>query len=54
MFINGEDTPRDTNRITLNKDVKDRFGLPVANVHVDEHANDAAMRAHCQKQAAMM
>ena len=54
MFINGEDTPRDTNRITLNKDVKDRFGLPVANVHVDEHANDSAMRAHCQKQATKM
>jgi len=54
MFINGEDTPRATNRITLNKDVKDGNGLPVANVHVDEHANDAAMRAHCQKQATKM
>jgi choline dehydrogenase-like flavoprotein len=54
MFINGEDTPRDTNRITLNQNVKDAWGLPVANVHVDEHANDAAMRAHCQKQATKM
>jgi choline dehydrogenase-like flavoprotein len=54
MFINGEDTPRETNRITLNKNVKDAWGLPVANVHVDEHANDAAMRAHCQRQATKM
>jgi choline dehydrogenase-like flavoprotein len=54
MFINGEDTPRETNRITLNRTVKDAWGLPVANVHVDEHANDASMRAHCQKQATKM
>ena len=27
-----------------------RFGLPVANVHVDEHKNDQAMRAHAQLQ----
>jgi len=43
--------PRATNRITLNKDVKDSFGLPVANVHVDEHENDTAMRQHAQGQA---
>ena len=50
MFINGEDMPRADNRITLNSQVKDSFGLPVANVHVDEHANDQAMRKHAQKQ----
>ena len=51
IFINGEDLPRSTNRITLNRDVKDRFGLPVANIHLDDHPNNAAMRRHAQKQA---
>jgi choline dehydrogenase-like flavoprotein len=50
MFINGEDLPRPENRITLNSKVKDAFGLPVANVHVDEHANDRALRKHAQLQ----
>ena len=30
--------------------VKDAFGLPVAHVHVDDHANDQAMRKHAQRQ----
>ena len=51
IFINGEDIPRAGNRITLNREVKDKFGLPVANVHVDEHPNNAAMRTHAQKQS---
>jgi len=50
MLINGEDLPRATNRVTLNHEVKDEFGLPVANVHCDEHPNDTAMRAHAQRQ----
>jgi choline dehydrogenase-like flavoprotein len=50
MFINGEDLPRADNRVTLNHDVKDAFGLPVANIHVDEHPNDQAMRKHAQLQ----
>jgi choline dehydrogenase-like flavoprotein len=52
MFINGEDLPRSDNRITLNSSVKDAYGLPVANVHVDEHPNDRAMRKHAQGQMA--
>jgi choline dehydrogenase-like flavoprotein len=51
IFVNGEDLPRATNRITLNPAVKDQFGLPVANIHVDDHPNNAAMRAHGQRQA---
>src|SRR3569833_4238276 len=51
MFINGEDMPRADNRITLNKTMKDAFGLPVANIHFDEHENDTAMRKHAQGQA---
>lgn len=50
MLINGEDLPRPGNRITLSTSVKDRFGLPVAHIHVDEHENDTAMRAHAQRQ----
>ncbi len=45
MWIVGEDMPQETNRITLSE-TKDRFGLAVADVHVDDHANDIAMRAH--------
>jgi choline dehydrogenase-like flavoprotein len=54
MFINGEDLPRAENRISLNSNVKDTYGLPVANVHVDEHANDQAMRKHAQGQMSKM
>jgi choline dehydrogenase-like flavoprotein len=46
MWIVGEDMPQETNRVTLNHDVVDRFGLPVANVHFDDHPNDVAMRNH--------
>jgi choline dehydrogenase-like flavoprotein len=49
VMMVGEDLPRSDNRITLSK-TKDAHGLPVANVHVDEHANDVAMRVHGQKQ----
>jgi len=51
IYINGEDLPRATNRITLNPQVRDGFGLPVANIHVDDHPNNAAMRRHAQQQA---
>ncbi|MDF2184099.1 GMC family oxidoreductase [Grimontia hollisae] len=50
MWIVGEDMPRSTNRITLNTDVKDQFGLPVPNVHYDDHPNDIAMRNHAYQQ----
>ncbi len=50
MFICGEDLPRPDNRITLNATVKDAHGLPVPNVHIDEHANDVAMREHARQQ----
>jgi choline dehydrogenase-like flavoprotein len=50
MLINGEDMPRATNRVSLSPTVKDRFGLAVAHIHVDEHPNDAAMRTHAQGQ----
>ncbi|MDZ5459517.1 GMC family oxidoreductase [Azohydromonas lata] len=46
MWIVGEDMPRETNRVTLNTNVKDKWGNPVPNVHYDDHANDLAMREH--------
>jgi choline dehydrogenase-like flavoprotein len=42
----GEDMPRETNRVTLNSAVKDKWGNPVPNVHFDDHDNDIAMRNH--------
>jgi choline dehydrogenase-like flavoprotein len=51
IYVNGEDLPVAGNRITLNPQVKDGFGLPVANIHVDDHPNNAAMRRHAQQQA---
>ena len=50
MWIVGEDMPQETNRITLNHDVTDQYGLPAPNVHFDDHPNDIAMRNHAYKQ----
>ncbi len=50
MWIVGEDMPQETNRITLNHEVKDQFGMPVVNVHFDDHPNDIAMRNHAYQQ----
>lgn len=46
MWIVGEDMPQSTNRVTLNTDVKDQYGLPVPNINFDDHPNDVAMRNH--------
>ncbi|WP_299734434.1 GMC family oxidoreductase [uncultured Roseobacter sp.] len=50
MWIVGEDMPQETNRITLNHDLKDQYGLPAPNVHFDDHPNDIAMRNHAYQQ----
>jgi len=50
MWIVGEDMPQETNRVTLNHAVKDQHGLPVPNVHFDDHANDTAMRNYGYQQ----
>lgn len=52
MWIVGEDMPQETNRITLNEDVTDQWGLPVVNVHFSDHPNDIAMRNHAYAQGA--
>ncbi|MRG56661.1 GMC family oxidoreductase [Phyllobacterium sp. SYP-B3895] len=50
MWIVGEDMPQEDNRITLHKDEKDKYGLPIANVNFSDHPNDKAMRDHAYKQ----
>ncbi|MBX2826097.1 MAG: GMC family oxidoreductase [Gammaproteobacteria bacterium] len=49
MWLVGEDMPQESNAVTLS-DAKDQFGLPVANVHFDDHPNDIAMRNHAYQQ----
>jgi choline dehydrogenase-like flavoprotein len=51
VLLNGEDLPRASNRVSLHSTRKDQYGLPIPIVHVDEHANDAAMRQHFFRQA---
>ena len=50
MWLIGEDMARETNRITLDPNIKDAHGLPVASVHFDDHDNDVAMRNHAIQQ----
>jgi choline dehydrogenase-like flavoprotein len=50
MWIVGEDMPQESNAVTLHPTEKDQFGLPVPNVHFDDHPNDLAMRNHAFKQ----
>jgi choline dehydrogenase-like flavoprotein len=50
MWIVGEDMPQESNRVTLNTEVKDQYGLPVPNVLFDDHPYDIAMRNHAYKQ----
>jgi len=54
LWIVGEDMPQESNRITLNTSVTDRNGLPVPNVHFDDHRNDVAMRDHGYAQAELL
>ncbi|HET6160723.1 MAG TPA: GMC family oxidoreductase [Dongiaceae bacterium] len=50
MWLVGEDMPQEKNGVTLHATEKDQYGLPVPNVHFDDHANDVAMREHAYKQ----
>jgi choline dehydrogenase-like flavoprotein len=54
LWIVGEDMPQESNRITLNTSVTDKNGLPVPNVHFDDHPNDVAMREHGYTQAELL
>jgi choline dehydrogenase-like flavoprotein len=46
MWLVGEDMPQESNRISLHDTEKDQYGLPVPNVHFDDHENDTVMRDH--------
>lgn len=52
MWVVGEDMPQEKNGVTLHATEKDQHGLPVPNVHFDDHKNDVAMREHAFKQGA--
>jgi choline dehydrogenase-like flavoprotein len=52
MWIVGEDMPQETNAVTLNTSEKDQFGMPIPNVHYDDHPNDLAMRTYAYKRGA--
>ncbi|MFK8251349.1 GMC family oxidoreductase [Ancylobacter terrae] len=45
IFMTGEDMPQADNRVTLTDEL-DAFGVPVANIHYDDHPNDLKMRSH--------
>jgi choline dehydrogenase-like flavoprotein len=51
IWMNGEDLPCAGNRVTLHPTEKDANGLPIPNIHVDEHPNDVAMRGHFYSRA---
>ena len=52
MWLVGEDMPQEKNGVTLHATEKDQYGLPVPNIHFDDHKNDIAMREHAYKQGA--
>ena len=52
MWIVGEDMPQASNAVTLHPSEKDQFGMPIPNVHYDDHPNDVAMRNYAYKQGA--
>ena len=52
MWLVGEDMPQESNAVTLHPSVKDQHGMPVPNVHFDDHPNDLAMRNHAYGQGA--
>jgi choline dehydrogenase-like flavoprotein len=54
LWIVGEDLPQANNRVTLNGAEKDKFGMPIPNVHYDDHPNDVAMRTHAYRQGAAL
>ena len=54
LWVIGEDLPREANRITVHPGKKDQFGMPIPNIHCDDHPNDVAMREHGFKQGAAL
>ena len=46
MWLVGEDMPQQSNAVTLHPTERDSYGMPIPNVHFDDHDNDVAMREH--------
>jgi choline dehydrogenase-like flavoprotein len=46
MLVHGEDLPQLTNRISLHREQKDAYGLPLPIVHYKEHPNTSRMKAY--------
>ncbi len=42
VSINGADMPMAGNGVSLHADARDRYGLPIPVLHIDDHANDVA------------
>src|SRR5271165_3596133 len=54
MWLVGEDMPQTANCVTLHPTERDQFGMPIPNVHFDDHENDTTMRNHAYKRGAMV
>lgn len=54
VLLCGEEMPRRDNRVALHHTEKDRHGLPIPTVHVDEHPMNDRMRAHFHARAAAL
>jgi hypothetical protein len=54
LWIVGEDLSVESNAITLHPERRDQFGMPIANVHSDDHPNDLALQEHGYQQAEEM
>ena len=52
IWLVGEDMPSATNRVTLHPKITDQYGLPIPEVHFDDHKNDIDMRLYADAKAA--
>lgn len=50
LWIVGEDMPQEQNAVKLHPELKDQYGMPVADVWFTDHPNDIAMRNHAYRQ----
>ncbi len=51
ICVLGEDMAMESNRVSLHATRKDQFGLPIPNLHLDDHPNELAMKNHGYKQS---
>ena len=51
LCVLGEDMAMETNRVTLHETEKDQFGLPIPNLHLDDHPNELMMKNHAYKRS---